>query len=720
MCLPRALLFALCSAAAVPAATLPLVFASAPDYDLYRAVTAAGVRYPRYDSPAGAIAAARPGSGVLLLADGYPAKTTAVDAALLAEAARKRLRVYVEYPAWLPGLELGSPRATQWERTVVSSDAFAPALPRMRLLAISDCRFLPVTAARADLVAARVAGFDTAVYGLPPRDVYPILFEHPNGRLLVATTKLSQFITARYAPSDAWGPVWKRVLAWLCPGRDAPALVWTPSVRPSYTRQEKLPADYEIEAFRRGIRWFEKARMLVHPQWKKALEEARKCKDQVGPMPDPSWPPGDGSEGLLEGFNATIQHDGTQLVRWWLRDDCMGETAGALAWSGTIDGNEAHRQAAVNLNDFIYFHSVLAGGSRNDPRSASFGLVGWNTTPKYYRDLDGFGVYYGDDNARGMLGTMAAAALLPSPRWDERLLRCLLANLRTTGRLGFRDSRLDEGPLQQNGWRHYFRAEKVNYAPHYEAYLWATFLWAYDRTGFRPFLDRTRTAIRMTMAAYPSEWHWTNGIQQERARMLLPLAWLVRIDDTPEHRGWLRRVAADLLAAQDESGAIREEIGSAGKGDYGPPRSNEAYGTNEAALIQQNGDPLCDLLYTANFAFLGLHEAAAATGDPLYAQAEDKLARFFARIQVRSDKHPELDGAWFRAFDFQRWEYWASNADAGWGAWSVETGWTQAWLTSVYAMRHRRTSLWDLTKSSQVRRHLDSLVPLMFGGEPLD
>ena len=62
---------------------------------------------------------------------------------------------------------------------------------------------------------------------------------------------------------------------------------------------------------------------------------------------------------------------------------------------------------------------------------------------------------------------------------------------------------------------------------------------------------------------------------------------------------------------------------------FAPPKSNEAYGKDEAPLIQQNGDPLADLLYTTNFAFLGLHEAAAATGDAFYADAEDKLGEIF-------------------------------------------------------------------------------------------
>ena len=57
---------------------------------------------------------------------------------------------------------------------------------------------------------------------------------------------------------------------------------------------------------------------------------------------------------------------------------------------------------------------------------------------------------------------------------------------------------------------------------------------------------------------------------------------------------------------------------------------------------------------------------------------------------------PELDGAFFRAFDFEKWEVWASDADAGWGAWSVETGWTAPWIHLSLGLRHANTSLWEL------------------------
>ena len=71
------------------------------------------------------------------------------------------------------------------------------------------------------------------------------------------------------------------------------------------------------------------------------------------------------------------------------------------------------------------------------------------------------------------------------------------------------------------------------------------------------------------------------------------------VDDTPEHREWLRRIAGDLVKTQDECGALREELGTVGKGSYAPPVSNEAYGTREAPLIQENTDALSTAFFVA-------------------------------------------------------------------------------------------------------------------------
>ena len=132
------------------------------------------------------------------------------------KAAEKRLRLYVEYPASLPGLEVGKPLAVAYERLVVNSDFFGADLRPLRILGVNGMSFVPVNAEKAHLVAARVAGVDRAVYGLP-EETFPILFEHPKFKALVATAGLSHFVTARYAPADAWQSVWPACCIGLLP-----------------------------------------------------------------------------------------------------------------------------------------------------------------------------------------------------------------------------------------------------------------------------------------------------------------------------------------------------------------------------------------------------------------------------------------------------------------------------------------------------------------------
>ena len=277
---------------------------------------------------------------------------------------------------------------------------------------------------------------------------------------------------------------------------------------------------------------------------------------------------------------------------------------------------------------------------------------------------------------------------------------------------------MKERDIQANGWRHFWEERHQENTAHMQAWLPACFLWAYTKTRFEPFLERGAAGFRTLMAAYPDRWEWVNGSGSlELARALLPLSWLVRVQDTAEHREWLRRVASDLIALQDDSGAIREIV-RIGCGAYRNciARSNSAYGTCETSLIEKDGDPMCDMLYTCNYALIGLHEAAAVMGDKTYAQAGEKLARFLCRIQIRSETHSELDGAWYRAFNFRDWDFWASGSDGKWGPWCIETGWTQPWIAGGLALRHMKISLWDLLQKATIGGNFDKLRALMLPG----
>ncbi len=699
-------------AGTAPTAAAALVLCSSGENDLYQVLCANGVATERYDRAVSAVEAASPGSGVLILADGYPGATTEIPDAVFERAVEKHLRLYVEYPSALPELIAGEPRRTKYERAVVASDIFGKSLAPLRVLAIHDCHFVPYESDASHIVAARVAGFDTAVFGLENTETFPILFEHPNGNALVSTTKLSQFVTARYAPKDAWQAIWQVILNWVQPDGALPLLDWETTVGPTYGRDEELPPDAVKKAVARGIDWHTTARLLPHESWKEKYHEFRKLlkvdpNNPVAQRPDPQWPSGDGEWGLLEGVSSNIQHDGYQPIRWWFRSDSIGESSLAFALRSRLDGDERSRRVAANLLDWLYFKSGLF---QNDREKPNYGLLHWA--------WDSLSLY-GDNDVKAILGCMGTAALLDTAQWDEVLLADILANFRTTGIYGYRGRALNDTELLSRGWQHYWRAETIHYAPHYQAWIWATYLWLYDKTGYEPLLERTRNAIRMMMEAYPDNWRWTNGIQQERGRMLLTLAWLIRVDDRPEYRTWLRTIAEDMQKCQDACGGIREELGELEKGGYRPPQSNDEYGLHEASLIQENGDPVADMLYTCNFTFLGLHEAYAATGEAQYREMADRLADFLVRIQVRSERHPELDGGWFRAFDYERWDYWGSNADAGWGAWSIEVGWTQAWIPTVLSMRELDLNLWEMTQESRIGDHWEKYRQIMLPEEEL-
>lgn len=600
-------------------------------------------------------------------------------------------------------------QTTEWERAVVSSDFFQPDIESLRIMEISGIHYLPVEVDNPDLVLSRVAGYDTATFGLTEAQ-HPLLFEMTSSQaMLVGTTKLSHFITGRYSPAEVWPSVWKHILLWLCPGETIPELTFVPKVRPAYNQSDPLPANPGLTSLNEAAQWFVNSRFLRDPNWPQSALNLSDS-DGIGDTPDASWPVGDGSLGMIETYNSTLKPDGTQLARYGVRGDCNAEVAMAAAVNGQLNNNSESEILANNLMDYVWFDSLLAQGVRADPTNPSYGLLCWHLPTSYWGAS-----YWGDDNARAILGSLVASVSLESERWDESILRCILANFRTTGKYGFRDRVIRDWDLQANGWESYYNGAYTDYSTHFQGYLWACYLWAYHKTGYEPFLTRTKTALSMLMDNFNN---WDENVLTRTGalcRALLPLAWLVRVEDTPEHRNWLNTVVNELLSYQDASGAIRE----GGMNRRYAVSSNAAYGTAETFVIQEDGDPAADMLYASNFALLGLREAIAATNNnSTYIEAESKLADFLYRIQIQSESHPELDGAWFRSFDFEKWDYWGSNADVGWGVWCTESGWTVSWISTMLALREAGTSLWNITQSSSIDQALlDQILPVMLPWE---
>lgn len=668
--------------------------------DLFLLLTNEGYVIQRYDIPSEAVQAAPKGACVIITANHYPEKRTSVSSEIYMKARKKSLRMYVEFPENIPGINMdGNDYLGKLERAVItSSDFFKGDFENFDLLGLSSCSIIPISEDVKPVISfAKVAGYDKADFGLSGTTVYPLLFEW--NKVLISATCLTNFKTASYRPTEAWKKVWINILEWLT-NKDVVLTRWDSDPQPMFNVTQKLPATARKNAIEKGSDWFFKSKFIIHPSWYPELMKiAGDGTHPVGgPIPE-KWSVGDGSFGVMEGHVSNIHTDGSQDLRYMIRNDVQGETAFALSGAGLMTGKKEYLDVSQNLLDFLFTTSNARKGLRNEKTSPAYGMLGWADTTPY--------LFYNDDHARALIGSLGAAANLKSETWNKKIVETILANFRLSSREGFISNRLSENEILNNGWEYYNKRTFISPHPHFESWTWACYLWLYDKTGYQPLLEKARKAIGITMNAYPKLWKWTNGIQQEKARMILPLAWLVRVDDTPQHREWLDYMVNEVLKFQQPSGAIQEELGTNDMGQAGATASNEDYGKFEASLIAHNGDPASDMLYTSNFAFFALNEAAKVTNNPAHIEGLNKLADFLVRIQVKSQNHIDLDGAWFRGFDYKKWDYWGSNADEEWGVWCTLTGWIQSWIVGTMVLVENNTCHWELTKDMDVKNEFE-------------
>jgi hypothetical protein len=646
------------------------VFCARRDNDLIRALKYSGYDTDIYTSPSEAVDNAKTGQAVLLLSDHYPIADLSLSIQLIQKIREKKLKLYAEYPLSVEDITTGLPVTIKYERLVVCSGFFGSNPKKNSILMINGCwlRSLPQnTNLSSDILClAKVAGYDELAFGMPQQKQTVLCFLYNDQDLLISTTCLSGFITARHSPKCRWQGLWEGILHHL---ECDVTLSWIPDVGVMYEKGAALTKNAGMKAFIRNAEW--------------AYNNILVKIDQK-PL-------------VMEGFEAGIDHNGTQFRRALFRSDCNAEIAMEFAHYAKMQNDPEYLSVSEAimeriLNTPAFFH--------NDPASPMYGLCNW---------YENGCVFYGDDDARVLLSALSYRAVTGSTRFDDNILKCVFANLRTAGKLGFRHERLEKD-LSGRRWQDLHEEEYIHLSPHYQSYLWAVYIWAFALTGIQELYDKSDRALRICMEAFPDDLIWTNSLTAEISRLLLPLSFMARVSPTEEHLNWLKKAAYKLMGYQQSCGAIRDSFKDVSKGRYPPPQSNEKYGTTEASLIQQDGDPACDLLYAANWAFIGLHEASYATDDADISKACDMLSDFFCRIQVKSKKHPELDGAWMRSFDYEKWEYFGSSADIGWAACCIESGWMNAWISTTLALRHKKRPLFDLS----FKNEFEAIAPAIY------
>eukprot|EP01050_Picozoa_sp_SAG11_P014899 SAG11_NODE_1881_length_4130_cov_2.080873_3_plen_389_part_00 len=336
------------------------------------------------------------------------------------------------------------------------------------------------------LVIAKVAGYDNASFGLPlPNLTYPLLAT-PTPDLMVAATQLSHCRLRRFAPAERWMGVVAHILgfvsggAWKAPGGSG---LWIPSVTASYTRDETLPADAERQALIRGVQFYRNARLMPNYQRAVQLTMLKGAKEGSAAFARLSPPfqqamSGEGQLGVFEGLTSDISVTGKQPQSNGMRCDCVTETSASFAVRSVVTANTSDVTVAQNLLNYGHQHAGYSqpwavGAQSADGRpwvvsGDAFGIMSWATRDEAYE------LMYKDDDARGLLGAVATAALLKSERWHSTIATATLGNLRISSKNGFGFSSgglkalvgADFSPAA--GWRKIYDSTATpEYSPHY-------------------------------------------------------------------------------------------------------------------------------------------------------------------------------------------------------------------------------------------------------------
>ncbi|RZM18392.1 MAG: hypothetical protein EOO88_40855, partial [Pedobacter sp.] len=351
-----------------------ITFCGSTQNDLYQLLKGQGYTLKTYPDITEAIHSTASGGAVFLVSDSYPkvSNQSGITEALLASARNKKLRLYVEYPKSFSGLNINpSPVETRLERGVVTSNEFGSKLKPMSLLGIHNCYVLPVEVPDPLIVLAKVVGFDRAEYGLDSTKFYSLLFQQDN--VIISMTGLSNFAKARYGPNESVKQVWTYILSKTLAEPNLSIKNWISYVTPMYGKNEHLPTNARLKSIRKGIEWFDNGRFFVHPEWEALWRKYQGDGTMpAGPPLPAGMPNGDGSLGIIEGPMSTINYDGSQQSRYWMRADVQGEASMALAAAGRVLNNPTYKKKAENLIDYL-LKSNMRSGEKNDKNSAAYG-----------------------------------------------------------------------------------------------------------------------------------------------------------------------------------------------------------------------------------------------------------------------------------------------------------------------------------------------------------
>jgi hypothetical protein len=591
--------------------------------------------------------------------------------------------VYLEYADYLSRAGVQPKKATL-ERIFVKNLAhyITQDLGHLKILEEHDSFFLPIEIKDGEEILSYglVAGTHRVIYDLP-EESHPALvsLKKGRGRLLVASTTLSAYSGRKYKLTADWESLARRMMLYLLPRQKRLALerTYLPLAAHTEPRVWGLPgepvrvvvktspaATVSIKPKKDGIR----IRTSMGPMYKikevpfqvadrdgrylKALERNIGWFQKSGIMDEP-----DGSAGVRERFYG-VDYKGSYTIAENVRTDCNFETALAFYLYGVATKKAQYKKVGYNI-----LQNMFKGRYQDmDETRPTYGFWSWLGPFKEHPEH-----IYADDES------WAAICLLDFHRRtkdEEYLRRGLLtarALLDTQGVTGLRPAHISGEELLKNGRGWYAKMEDGDFHSHFNGMAISAFLYTYGATEDEKYLQMAIKGTDTMLRLYSTIDDWVISKTAEYSRFLLPLSMIYYYTKDARYKEALDRVGDYLFSHQVACGAIQEWDNT----------KRESFGKGDIGVFHENGEPISDQLYTTSFAAMNLFIAYKATGERKWLESFFKLADYLVRIQDRSG-HPQTDGAWMRAFDFENWEYFGSNGDVGWGPYCLETGWCNA------------------------------------------
>lgn len=435
---------------------------------------------------------------------------------------------------------------------------------------------------------------------------------------MICSFRFCNYILARMSPYPRWDGIASLVISHLT-GKKVNVHT-TPIV--SMINPPKSARD----TFRDGMKWFDSVKIYAD----------------------------NGKGGAFEGFRHNIAPDGKQSFSVSLRNDCSGEVGAACFFDYYLYGNKESCDRFKNLQCFCFEKLYENEGIHK-------GMMRWCA--------GSWGTCYHDDVARAMLGTLLSMELTSDRKYLDKVCSALDYLVKTTGTDGLRVKRTDAQYIDEKRISELANTTSDFPCAHHNGYYMAVLLLAYKICGNQKYFDMAQKGITSLMAVFPDTIR-EHSETQELARLVLPLACLYEITKDKKHREYLYTVTERLEKYRHKNGGYIEY-------DTGYKAARSRTSGTESSLLADNGDPVCDLLYSTNWLPLGFAFAYRATKDDIFKERWQELILFLSSVQMKSD-NPLLCGCWCRGIDLDRRESYGMPHDVGWGTCAVESGWTVA------------------------------------------